>query len=40
MEDPAFDRWFDSILVLDDREAYQLSCQIEPAINGQGRKDR
>lgn len=25
-----FDRWFDSILVLDDREAYQLSCQIEP----------
>lgn len=29
-EDPTFDRWFDSILVLDDREAYQLSCQIEP----------
>ncbi|XP_019764182.2 ral guanine nucleotide dissociation stimulator-like 1 isoform X2 [Dendroctonus ponderosae] len=40
MEDPAFDRWFDSILVLDDREAYQLSCQIEPATNGQNRKDR
>ncbi|XP_054282718.1 ral guanine nucleotide dissociation stimulator-like 1 isoform X2 [Macrosteles quadrilineatus] len=29
-EDVAFDRWFDSILTLDDREAYQLSCQIEP----------
>lgn len=29
--DPNFDRWFDSILVLDDREAYALSCQIEPA---------
>nr|CAH7759876.1 unnamed protein product [Callosobruchus chinensis] len=29
-EDPAFDRWFDTILVLDDREAYHLSCQIEP----------
>jgi len=28
-EDLAFDRWFDSILTLDDREAYQLSCQIE-----------
>ncbi|XP_066147548.1 ral guanine nucleotide dissociation stimulator-like 1 isoform X2 [Euwallacea fornicatus] len=40
VEDPAFDRWFDSILVLDDREAYQLSCQIEPATNGQNRRDR
>lgn len=30
-QDPVFDRWFDSILVLDDREAYQLSCQIEPS---------
>lgn len=29
-EDFAFDRWFDSILTLDDREAYQLSCHIEP----------
>uniref|UniRef100_A0A1B6C8Z3 Ral guanine nucleotide dissociation stimulator-like 1 n=1 Tax=Clastoptera arizonana TaxID=38151 RepID=A0A1B6C8Z3_9HEMI len=28
-EDFAFDRWFDSILTLDDREAYQLSCHIE-----------
>ncbi|KAL1491225.1 hypothetical protein ABEB36_011854 [Hypothenemus hampei] len=39
LDDPAFDRWFDSILVLDDREAYQLSCQIEPptSANGQGR---
>lgn len=30
-EDPAFDRWFDNLLVLDEREAYQLSCQIEPS---------
>ncbi|RZF31864.1 hypothetical protein LSTR_LSTR009511 [Laodelphax striatellus] len=29
-EDYSFDRWFDSILTLDDREAYQLSCHIEP----------
>lgn len=28
--DPMFDRWFYSIVVLDDREAYKLSCQIEP----------
>ncbi|GLG99012.1 Guanine nucleotide-releasing factor 2 [Gryllus bimaculatus] len=35
-EDPSFDRWFDSILVLDDREAYELSCQIEPPVPGQG----
>ncbi|KAJ4442181.1 hypothetical protein ANN_12047 [Periplaneta americana] len=35
-DDPAFDRWFDSILVLDDREAYELSCQIEAAVPGQG----
>lgn len=32
-EDPMFDRWFDSILVLDDREAYQLTYQIEPSSN-------
>lgn len=31
--DPMFDRWFDSVIVLDDREAYQLSCQIEPMTN-------
>lgn len=31
--DTNFDRWFDSILVLDDREAYALSCQIEPPTN-------
>ncbi|XP_072156546.1 ral guanine nucleotide dissociation stimulator-like 1 isoform X2 [Bemisia tabaci] len=31
-EDASFDRWFDSILVLDDREAYELSCQIETSI--------
>ncbi|CAH1117898.1 unnamed protein product [Phaedon cochleariae] len=28
--DPAFDRWFDAIYLLDDREAYQLSCRLEP----------
>ena len=29
-QDPLFNCWFESLLVLDDREAYQLSCQIEP----------
>ncbi|XP_003699985.1 ral guanine nucleotide dissociation stimulator-like isoform X1 [Megachile rotundata] len=28
--DALFDRWFHSVVVLDDREAYKLSCQIEP----------
>ncbi|XP_014297178.1 ral guanine nucleotide dissociation stimulator isoform X2 [Microplitis demolitor] len=27
--DLLFDQWFHSIIVLDDREAYKLSCQIE-----------
>ncbi|XP_029164569.1 ral guanine nucleotide dissociation stimulator isoform X2 [Nylanderia fulva] len=41
--DPTFDRWFHSVLVLDDREAYKLSCQIEspPAgntLNNRGKK--
>ncbi|XP_011505573.1 PREDICTED: ral guanine nucleotide dissociation stimulator [Ceratosolen solmsi marchali] len=27
--DPLFERWFHSIVVLDDRESYNLSCQIE-----------
>ncbi|XP_025832732.1 ral guanine nucleotide dissociation stimulator-like 1 [Agrilus planipennis] len=35
-EDPDFDTWFDSILVLDDRDAYLLSCQIEPSSNTSG----
>lgn len=26
-----FDQWFYSILVLDDREAFRISCQIEPS---------
>lgn len=38
--DPNFDRWFDSILVLDDREAYQLSCQIEPSLNNAKQKKK
>lgn len=29
-EDPLFDRWFASLLVLDEREAHNISCQIEP----------
>lgn len=29
-EDLLFDRWFASILVLDEREAHTLSCQLEP----------
>ncbi|XP_037082215.1 ral guanine nucleotide dissociation stimulator-like 1 [Pollicipes pollicipes] len=28
--DRPFERWFDSVLVLDDKEAYELSYQIEP----------
>ncbi|XP_037934602.1 ral guanine nucleotide dissociation stimulator-like 1 [Teleopsis dalmanni] len=28
-EDPNFDRWFVSIVVLDEREAHTLSCQLE-----------
>ncbi|XP_071453702.1 ral guanine nucleotide dissociation stimulator-like 1 [Hetaerina americana] len=32
--DPAFDRWFDSVLVLDDAEAYRISCRIEPPTSG------
>ncbi|CAG4944152.1 unnamed protein product [Colias eurytheme] len=31
--DPMFDRWFDSVIILDDAEAHQLSCQIEPQTN-------
>ncbi|XP_031622186.1 ral guanine nucleotide dissociation stimulator-like 1 isoform X2 [Contarinia nasturtii] len=29
-EDLLFDRWFASLLVLDEREAHTLSCQLEP----------
>lgn len=32
-EDLSFERWFDSVLTLDDKDAYQLSCQIEPPLN-------
>ncbi|XP_063697385.1 ral guanine nucleotide dissociation stimulator-like 1 isoform X2 [Culicoides brevitarsis] len=28
-EDPLFDRWFASLLILDEREAHTLSCQLE-----------
>lgn len=33
-EDPVFDQWFHSILVLDDTKAFKISCQIEPLENG------
>ncbi|XP_015191249.1 PREDICTED: ral guanine nucleotide dissociation stimulator isoform X2 [Polistes dominula] len=41
--DQSFDRWFHSVVVLDDREAYKLSCQIEPpppgnTLNSRGKK--
>ena len=29
-KDENFERWWDSMLVLDDKEAWRLSCQIEP----------
>lgn len=29
-DDPLFDRWFASLLVLDEKEAHNISCQIEP----------
>lgn len=28
--DPEFESWFDSVIVLEDAEAHQLSCQAEP----------
>ena len=31
---PRFSQWWDSVLVLDEREAFELSCQIEPNLNG------
>lgn len=33
-DDPEFDRWFNALMVLDDREAYELSCSIEPSTSG------
>lgn len=38
--DPIFERWFDSLDVLDDREAYKLSCQIEPPPPGSNASHR
>jgi len=29
-----FDRWFASLLILDEREAHSLSCQLEPPVEG------
>lgn len=28
-----FDQWFNSILVLDDKQAFKISCQIQPLDN-------
>merc|ERR1719410_3062610 len=28
--DPRFARWFESVLIMDENEAHELSCQIEP----------
>ncbi|XP_032792835.2 ral guanine nucleotide dissociation stimulator-like 1 isoform X2 [Daphnia magna] len=32
--DHRFERWFESLMVLDDREAYELSCNLEPCNSG------
>lgn len=29
--DPQFSQWFDSVLLLDEKEAFDLSCKMEPA---------
>ena len=34
--DPRFERWFESLMVLDDREAYELSCNLESASGSGG----
>ena len=28
--DPRFTKWFDSVLIMDELEAFEVSCQIEP----------
>ena len=30
--DPRFSKWFESVLIMDENEAHELSCQIEPAV--------
>jgi len=35
---PRFAQWWESVLVLDEREAFELSCQIEPNLGGNGKK--
>ena len=34
--DPKFSQWFDSVLLLDEKEAFDLSCKMEPSggVNG------
>ena len=31
--DPKFSKWFDSILIMDEREAHELSCQVRNIFN-------
>lgn len=38
--DHMFDRWFHSIDVIDDREAYKLSCSVEPPAQGNAANQR
>lgn len=39
-EDLLFDRWFASLLVLDEREAHTLSCQLEPPQQSQSGENK
>ncbi len=32
--DARFAKWFESVLIMDERESFELSCQIEPIANG------
>lgn len=36
--DLKFTKWFDSVLLLDEREAFDLSCKLEPATNSTTKK--
>ena len=31
--DARFSKWFESVLIMDEREAFELSCQIEPLVS-------
>ena len=40
--DPKFSQWFDSVLLLDEKEAFDLSCKMEPSggVHGTSTKDQ